>query len=128
MKPKTKVIEVNGKKFKLSKMDARTGSYVAFKLAVIIAPALKDGNMENAFSQISALPRNEFDELQSLLLGTVAEIKEVDGQEMPMALLRNGSFINEELQYDVASVMNLTVQAAMFNVGDFFAGNVAPVK
>lgn len=128
MKPKTKVIEVSGKKFKLSKMDARTGSYVAFKLAVIIAPALKDGNMENAFSQISALPRNEFDELQSLLLGTVAEIKEVDGQEMPMALLRNGSFINEELQYDVASVMNLTVQAAMFNVGDFFAGNVAPVK
>lgn len=128
MKPKTKIIEVNGRKYKLSKMDARTGSYVAFKLAVIIAPAIKEGNLENAFGQISSLPRNEFDELQTLLLGTVAEIKTVDGQDLPMALMRNGSFINEELQFDVSSVMQLTVQAAMFNVGDFFAGNVALPK
>ena len=124
MKPKTKIIEVNGKKYKLSKMDAKSGSYVAFKLAVIVAPAIKEGNIENALSQISTLPRKEFDELQNLLLQTVAEIKEVNGEEMPMALLRNGSFINEDLQYDVSSVMQLTVQAAMFNVGDFFAGNV----
>jgi hypothetical protein len=124
MKPKTKVIEVNGKKYKLSKMDARTGSYVAFKLAVIVAPALKGGEVEKALSQISTLPRNEFDELQSLLLGTVTELKTVDGQELPMPLMRNGSFINEELQFDVASIMQLTVQAAMFNIGDFFSGNV----
>ena len=124
MKPKTKVIEVNGKKYKLSKMDARTGSYVAFKLAVIVAPALKGGEVEKALSQISTLPRNEFDELQSLLLGTVTELKTVDGQELPMPLMRNGCFINEELQFDVASIMQLTVQAAMFNIGDFFSGNV----
>lgn len=124
MKPKTKIIEINGKKYKLSKMDAKTGSYVAFKLAVVVAPALKTGAVENALSQISTLPRKEFEELQTLLLQTVAEIKEVNGENMPMSLLRNGSFMDEELQYDVSTVMQLTVQAALFNVGDFFAGNV----
>ena len=128
MKPKTKIIEINEKKYKLSKLDARTGSYVAFKLAAVIAPALKDGNVELALGQVSKLPRAEFDEMQTLLLQTVTEVKEVNGEELPMPLLRNGSFINEELTYDVSAVMQLTVQAAIFNVGDFFAGNVQAPK
>lgn len=128
MKPKTKIIEVNEKKYKLSKLDARTGSYVAFKLAAVIAPALKDGNVEQALGQVSKLPRAEFDEMQTLLLQTVTEVKEVNGEELPMPLLRNGAFINEELIYDVSAVMQLTVQAAIFNVGDFFAGNVQAPK
>lgn len=129
MKPKTKIIEVKDKKYKLSKLDARTGSYVAFKLAAVIAPALKDNNVEQALSQVSKLPRAEFDEMQTLLLQTVTEVKEVNGEELPMPLMRNGAFIDEELTYDVSAVMQLTVQAAIFNVGDFFAGNVqAPTK
>lgn len=129
MKPKTKIIEVNNKKYKLSKLDARTGSYVAFKLAAVIAPALKDNNVEQALSQVSKLPRAEFDEMQTLLLQTVTEVKDVNGEELPMPLMRNGAFIDEELTYDVSAVMQLTVQAAIFNVGDFFAGNVqAPTK
>lgn len=129
MKPKTKIVEVKDKKYKLSKLDARTGSYVAFKLAAVIAPALKDNNVEQALSQVSKLPRAEFDEMQTLLLQTVTEVKEVNGEELPMPLMRNGAFIDEELTYDVSAVMQLTVQAAIFNVGDFFAGNVqAPTK
>ena len=128
MKPKTKIIEVKDKKYKLSKLDARTGSYVAFKLAAVIAPALKDNNVEQALSQVSKLPRAEFDEMQTLLLQTVTEVKEVNGEELPMPLMRNGAFIDEELTYDVSAVMQLTVQAAVFNVGDFFAGNVQDQK
>lgn len=129
MKPKTKIIEVKDKKYKLSKLDARTGSYVAFKLAAVIAPALKNNNVEQALSQVSKLPRAEFDEMQTLLLQTVTEVKDVNGEELPMPLMRNGAFIDEELTYDVSAVMQLTVQAAIFNVGDFFAGNVqAPTK
>lgn len=129
MKPKTKIVEVKDKKYKLSKLDARTGSYVAFKLAAVIAPALKDNNVEQALSQVSKLPRAEFDEMQTLLLQTVTEVKDVNGEELPMPLIRNGAFIDEELTYDVSAVMQLTVQAAIFNVGDFFAGNVqAPTK
>ena len=129
MKPKTKIIEVKDKKYKLSKLDARTGSYVAFKLAAVIAPALKDNNVEQALSQVSKLPRAEFDEMQTLLLQTVTEVKEVNGEELPMPLMRNGAFIDEELNYDVSAVMQLTVQASIFNVGDFFSGNVqAPTK
>ena len=128
MKPKTKIIEVNNKKYKLSKLDARTGSYVAFKLAAVIAPALKDGNVEQALGQVSKLPRAEFDEIQNYLLQTVTEVKEVNGEELPMPLLRNGVFIDDDLNYDVGAVMQITVQAAIFNVGDFFAGNVQASK
>ena len=128
MKPKTKIIEVNEKKYKLSKLDARTGSYVAFKLAAVIAPALKDGNVEQALGQVSKLPRSEFDEIQNYLLNTVTRIQEVNGEELPMPLLRNGAFVDEELTYDVSAVMQITVQAAIFNVGDFFAGNVQSQK
>ena len=128
MKPKTKIIEVNNKKYKLSKLDARTGSYVAFKLAAVIAPALKDGNVEQALGQVSKLPRAEFDEIQNYLLQTVTEVKEVNGEELPMPLLRNGVFIDDDLNYDVGAVMQITVQAAIFNVGDFFAGNVQAPK
>ena len=124
MKPKTKIIEVNNKKYKLSKLDARTGSYVAFKLAAVIAPALKDGNVEQALGQVSKLPRAEFDEIQNYLLQTVTEVKEVNGEALPMPLLRNGVFIDDDLNYDVGAVMQITVQAAIFNVGDFFVGNV----
>ena len=128
MKPKTKTIEVNNKKYRLAKLDARTGSYVAFKLAAIVAPALKDGNVENAIGQVSKLPRSEFEEIQNYLLHTVTEIKEVNGEEIPMPLLRGGKFVDEELEFDVSAVMQLTVQAAIFNVGDFFAGNVQNLK
>ena len=128
MKTKTKIIEVNHKKYKLSKLDARTGSYVAFKLAAVIAPALKDGSVEMAIGHVSKLPRTEFEEIQTFLLQTVTEIKEVNGEEMPMPLLRGGKFVDEELEYDVSAVMQLTVQAAIFNVGDFFAGNVQSSK
>ena len=128
MKPKTKIIEVNNKKYKLSKLDARTGSYVAFKLAAVIAPALKDGNVEQALGQVSKLPRAEFDEIQNYLLQTVTEVKEVNGEELPMPLLRNGVFIDDDLNYDVGAVMQITVQAAIHNVGDFFAGNVQDQK
>ena len=99
MKPKTKIIEVKDKKYKLSKLDARTGSYVAFKLAAVIAPALKDNNVEQALSQVSKLPRAEFDEMQTLLLQTVTEVKDVNGEELPMPLMRNGAFIDDELNY-----------------------------
>ena len=128
MKPKTKIIEVNNKKYKLSKLDARTGSYVAFKLAAVIAPALKDNNVEQALGQVSKLPRAEFDEIQNYLLQTVTEVKEVNGEELPMPLLRNGLFVDDDLNYDVGAVMQITVQAAIFNVGDFFAGNVQASK
>lgn len=122
LKQKTKDIEVNGKKYRLTRMDARTGSYVAAKLALLCSPLLKDDQLdeEGLARMLPALSRREFDELQTILLKTVRQLVGAEGMESPV-VKGDGSFIDEALSYDVAAVINLTVQAAFFNVGDFFA-------
>lgn len=42
-KRKTQIIEVGGSKYRLSKLDARSASYIAFKSAGIVAPLMGKG-------------------------------------------------------------------------------------
>ena len=123
LKQKTKVVEVSGKNYQLTKMDARTGSYVAFKLAGVLAPLLnKTTNINTIGAALMGMPRHDFDELQSLLLRTVNRLIESgNGQQLPEPVLTaKGDFVDEELAYDAVSVIQLTVLAMDFNIGGFF--------
>ena len=125
LKQKYQDVEVGGKKYRLTKMDARTGSYIAAKLALLAAPLLKKGGSvdDNAMAAlVPGLNRKDFEEIQTLLLKRVKLLREKDGIFLPEPILKaDGSFVDEELEYSTAAVMNLTVQSVMFNVGDFFA-------
>ena len=120
LKPKTQVVEVAGKKYQLTKMNARAGSYVAFKVAGVLAPTM--GSTDAMAAALMGMPRKDFDELQSLLLRTVLRLVEgSNGQQMPEPVLTaDGDFVDEALAYDVATVINLTIRALVFNIGDFF--------
>ena len=120
LKPKTQVVEVAGKKYQLTKMNARAGSYVAFKVAGVLAPTM--GSTDAMAAALMGMPRKDFDELQSLLLRTVLRLVEgPNGQQMPEPVLTaEGDFVDEALAYDVATVINLTIRALVFNIGDFF--------
>lgn len=120
LKPKTKVVEVAGKPYQLTKMDARTASYVALKAAGVLAPSM--GNTAAMVSALTGMSRKEFDELQTLLLRTVNRLIEApNGQQMPEPVLTaKGDFVDEALAYDAAAVIKLTVEALIFNVGGFF--------
>lgn len=120
LKPKTQVVEVAGKKYQLTKMNARAGSYVAFKVAGVLAPTM--GSTDAMAAALMGMPRKDFDELQSLLLRTVLRLVEgPNGQQMPEPVLTaDGDFVDEALAYDVATVINLTIRALVFNIGDFF--------
>lgn len=128
LKQKTKVIEEGGVKYRLGKLDARSASYLAMKAAALIAPALGDfrkmGKEEAAKAAASALPslpREEFDEIQTMLLRTVCKLTETEGVEMPIPIMKaDGSFVDDFMAYDAVTVMKLTVQALMFNIGGFF--------
>lgn len=128
LKPKTQVVEVAGKKYQLTKMNARAGSYVAFKVAGVLAPLASkaDGKTKVSTADMAGallgMPRKDFDELQSLLLRTVLRLVEgPNGQQMPEPVLTaEGDFVDEALAYDVATVINLTIRALVFNIGDFF--------
>lgn len=133
LKEKTKIIEVNQKKYRLTKLDARSGSYLAFKIVAAAVPALGNnsaktkealGNTsamtkEALASIVTSMSRKEFDELQTMLLVKVQKL--VGSEDTPMPIMKpNGVFVDEELEYDVATVINLTVSCIMFNIGGFF--------
>lgn len=130
LKQKTKVIEEGGVKYRLGKMDARSASYLAMKAAAVIAPALSTAKGMNKQDAITAaanalpsMPREEFDEIQTMLLRTVVKLVETNGVDMPVPVIKaDGSFADEDLCYDAPTVMQLSVQALMFNIGDFFQG------
>ena len=128
LKQKFQEVEVGGKKYRLTKMDARTGSYIAAKLAMLAAPFLnklkKDEGIdaEGMAALVASLSRKDFEEIQTLLLKRVQLLREKDGIPLPEPILMaDGSFVDEELEYSTAAVMNLTGQSIIFNVGDFFA-------
>ena len=98
--------------------------------AAVIAPALstaKGMNKQDAFkaaaNALPSMPREEFDEIQTMLLRTVVKLVETNGVDMPVPVIKaDGSFTDEDLCYDAPTVMQLSVQALMFNIGDFFQG------
>ena len=131
MRVTEKFFDYEGKRYKLTKLDADAGSYVAFKLAGVALPLLqgmsgKSFNMADVklLSQaISSMSREEFSEVQKILLRTVQKITMAGGVDMPMPVLKaDGSYADEEMAMDAKAVITLTIQAALFNIGGFFSG------
>lgn len=124
LKQKNKIVEIDQVKYRLSKLDARSASYLCMKVAAIIAPALSGGSSitENDMSaSLSSMPRKEFDELQTMLLKTVCKLEYADGRDMPVPILNaSGNFVDADLAYDIKTVLMLTVNAILFNIGSFF--------
>ncbi len=128
MKVKEKFVEVGGKRFKLTKLDADAGSYVAFKLAGVALPLaqglsgdISSADMDLLSQAIASMNRRDFTEIQRILLGTVQRIENSGGVDMPMPVLKaDGSYVDDDLRTDAQSVIALTIQAAMFNISGFF--------
>lgn len=123
LKKKTETVTIDGKNYRISKLNARDASYLAMKLASIVAPATSGGGDVDIASAITKISRQEFDEIQTLLLRTVSRLEKAGDTEMPVPVMKaDGTFTDEEMEYDVALVFGLTVKAIVFNVGSFFQG------
>ena len=138
MKVKEKYFDYNGTRYKLTKLDADSGSYVAFKLAGVAQPVMSGmsgqgvtaGDMQLLSQAITSMNRKDFTEVQKILLATVLKMETSGGVDMPMPILKaDGTYTDEELRTDAAAVIALTVQAAIFNIGGFFGGEgLSPKK
>lgn len=130
MKVKDKIIEAGGKRYKLTKLDADAGSYVAFKLAGVALPLMNGlsgkvstDDMKLLSQAIATMNRKEFTEVQKILLSTVLALETSGGVDMPVPVLKaDGTYTDEDLRTDAKTVIALTVQAALFNIGGFFDG------
>ena len=122
LKQKTEIVKIGEKTFRLSKLNARDASYLALKLAAIVAPGAAKGEVDIA-QAVTKINRAEFDELQTMLLRTVSRMEQAGDVEMPVPIVKaDGTFTDEELEYDIPTVFGLTIKAIMFNVGSFFQG------
>lgn len=130
MKVKDKIIEAGGKRYKLTKLDADAGSYVAFKLAGVALPLMNGlsgkvsrDDMKLLSQAIASMGRQEFTEVQKILLSTVLALETSGGVDMPVPVLKaDGTYTDEDLRTDAKTVIALTIQAALFNIGGFFDG------
>lgn len=133
----TKSIEVNGRTFILKKMDARTGSYMLFKLMKLLPPILEhldldkltddnfsikdlnNINLTEALEPIFDLPEKEFRYIQDNCLKVVDELLNAGPQAV---IQKNGEWGIGGIEYDMGLVMNLTIQSLIFNIMGFFEG------
>lgn len=133
-KPETqKQIEIDGRKFILKKMDARTGSFLLYRLMKILAPVfknvnldqLKDDNIDNInltelASSLLDLSEDEFRYIQDHALYFVDELYPAG----PMPVFnKNGDWGSLDIEFNMTLVMNLTIQSLMYTMKDFFTGS-----
>lgn len=124
---KTKITEINGYKFKLKKLNAFTASYIAvqigFSLVGGLAQNSNQSNMDVLQKAVNGIDKNKFIAIQKDCLSSVEIINNVNGNEMPEALmLSNGQLSHKELEDDFMTIMLLTLDVIMFNCEGFFGG------
>nr|DAP01125.1 MAG TPA: tail assembly chaperone protein [Caudoviricetes sp.] len=122
-----KIIEVMGRKFKIGKFDAFTGSYILFQLFEKIVPMGLEAKIPTAEGKSlqQELPKNrmamdkeEFVKLQRDCLSVISEILPAGPRPI---FNENGSWGLNDIEHNTPLVILLTIHALAFNVGDFFA-------
>lgn len=131
-----KDIEINERKFRLNKMNARDSSYMLFKMLKIITPIFKslktedldklknmelgDLNITEIAESLFTLEEKEFRYIQDNLLKAVSEslpsgMQPILGDNLVFSVLN--------IEFDVELVLNLTIQNLIFNLSGFFQGS-----
>ena len=111
-----KMIEVMGRKFKIGKFDAFTGSYILFQLFEKIVPM---GSLQQELPKNRmAMNKEEFVKLQRDCLSVISEVLPAGPRPI---FNENGSWGLNDIEHNTPLVILLTIHALAFNVGDFFA-------
>jgi len=120
---KFKDIEIEGRKFRINRFDALTGSYIASLLLMQILPMAigKKLGFKNLGQEGSLMKKETFIDLQKDCLKVCQEITKVENTEMPMSvMLPDGRWGVEGLENEITIVLPLVIQTLVFNLKDFF--------
>lgn len=119
---KFKDVEIEGRKFRINRFDALTGSYIASLLLMQILPMGmgKQLGLDN-LTEGSLMKKETFIELQKDCLKVCQELTNVGNVETPMfVMLPDGRWGVEGLQDETTIVLPLAIQTLVFNLSDFF--------
>jgi hypothetical protein len=123
--PSSKDVVVNGVTYNVGQFKARDGSFILAQLLTKMLPSM----LETAFKKEapgalpagrSALSEDEFAAIQGHALAVCRRVE--NGVPMPIFFLPN-TWAVKEIEYDLVTVMALTIQALVFNIVPFFQGD-----
>lgn len=121
---KTKDIEISGVHYRIGQFTAQVGSWILMQVLQKVLPSFA-GPVEE---QLGNLPPNratmseeDFYRIQNHCLAICCRYEESPTGRVPMPLMASGVFAIKELEYDLPTVMALTIQALFFNLTPFFA-------
>lgn len=128
-----KDIELSGRKWRIKKFDARTGSYILFKVLGLFTPVLKsldiksikeikdeNINLTEIAANMMSLEEKDFKYIQDKCLQVCYEI--LPGGPAPV-LNDSGNYGVIGIENDIATVLGLTAHALVFNISGFFAAS-----
>ena len=123
-----KDIELSGRKWRIKKFDAFTGSFMLIKVTSIISPLLKNIkpkdvkseviNYTDMLSGLTNLSEEDFRYIQGKCLKVCSEM--LPSGLTPVLNADDTTFGVIGLETDTSTVLGLTVQALVFNVTSFF--------
>jgi hypothetical protein len=135
-----KDVEINERTFRIKKFDARTGSFMVFKITKILAPIVKNLNLNklkdvkeasdvelDAFNlsgimtELGNLSEDDFTYIQDKCLKVCSEV--LPGGLAPVVDPQTGFFGVSDLEEDTMTVLALTAHAIIFNLQGFFQGS-----
>ncbi|EHL08976.1 hypothetical protein HMPREF0322_00399 [Desulfitobacterium hafniense DP7] len=117
-----KVAEINGRQFRIGKFDAMLGSYIAFQVMGEILPmGLGKKVGVEAPPGSPMMSKQAFMEMQKDCLSVCEEL--LPAGPTPV-LNENGSYGVNDIEHDAPLVLNLTIQALIWNITDFFDANL----
>lgn len=130
----SRVVTVGGRRWKISKFDAMTGSYIALKMVSklsniavgVVSGSVKDPAVIaiSIANEIGTLSKQEFLEVQVECLHVTKELQEVGGKEIENPLrLPDGRWGVAGLEEDALLIMTLASHVLLFNLSDFFDVN-----
>ena len=128
-----RVIVLRGRKIKIKKFDALTGSYIALKIGSkishialgITSGALADPAIIGTalISELGTLSKGEFNELQNECLNVCFVVDVVGDKAIETPIRINGAWAISGVENDVLFVMTVIAHVLLLNLSGFFDGN-----
>jgi septum formation topological specificity factor MinE len=143
MENNTKDVTLGVSRYRISRMNASTGSWLLFKLLDSLRKIMTDGSQDtqsapqeigteqreqaaNALIQgmLMTLDKGLFDQVQREALNVVGQYTAIGEKEVVLpVLMANGTVAIPELRNDIVSIVQLTSQSLYFNLSPFFLGD-----
>lgn len=116
-----KDVEVGGRKWRIGRFDAMTGSYITMLVLMQILPMGLDEQIGVSAKGRSLMDKQTFFDVQADCLKICSELQTVGETITPiMVMLPDGRWGISGVEDDIMTILSLTVHTLIFNISDFF--------